>query len=91
MQIMELGRPFTGGSWCGFSSGLAVYYSETSTITATVKYFQENTSFQFKLRYRFLKDDEVKPKNIIAFLLKRLQNDEKKLSNFHVEEGEGRE
>lgn len=65
MQIMELGRPFTGGSWCGASSGHAVYFSETSTITATVKLFHspQNTNFQFKLRYRFVSDDEVR-KNV---------------------------
>ncbi|KAL0271271.1 UNVERIFIED_CONTAM: hypothetical protein PYX00_008412 [Menopon gallinae] len=58
MQIMELGRPFTGGSWCGSSSGRALYYSETSTITATVKLFYspQSTNFQFKLRYRFVSD-----------------------------------
>ncbi|KAK6645496.1 hypothetical protein RUM43_001773 [Polyplax serrata] len=61
MQIMELGRPFTGGSWCGLASGLAVYYSETSTITVTIKFFhfQDAANFQFKLRYRFLKDEQA--------------------------------
>lgn len=61
MQIMELGRPFTGGSWCGFATSLPIYYSETSTITATIKFFHfyENSNFLFKIRYRFLKDDEV--------------------------------
>lgn len=63
MQIMELGRPFTGGSWCGSSSGRALYYSETSTITATVKLFYspQSTNFQFKMRYRFVSDIQVTP------------------------------
>lgn len=40
MQMSELGRPFIGGSWCGHSTGYAVYYSETSTITVSIKVSQ---------------------------------------------------
>lgn len=36
-QLSELGRPFTGGSWCGKASGHQLYFSETSTVTASVK------------------------------------------------------
>lgn len=36
-QLSELGRPFTGGSWCGAATGPQQYYSETSTVTASVK------------------------------------------------------
>lgn len=36
-QLSELGRPFTGGSWCGAATGPNLYYSETSTVTASVK------------------------------------------------------
>lgn len=36
-QVSELGRPFTGGSWCGTASGVQQYFSETSTVTASVK------------------------------------------------------
>jgi hypothetical protein len=36
-QLSELGRPFTGGSWCGTASGHQLYFSETSTVTASVK------------------------------------------------------
>lgn len=36
-QLSELGRPFTGGSWCGAATGHQLYYSETSTVTASVK------------------------------------------------------
>lgn len=35
--MSELGRPFTGGSWCGKASGHQLYFSETSTVTASVK------------------------------------------------------
>lgn len=37
MQLSELGRPFTGGSWCGKASGHQLYFSETATVTASVK------------------------------------------------------
>lgn len=61
MQLSELGRPFTGGSWCGSSSGYAVYYSETSTITVSVKLFhaQPSTPFAFHLRYKFVSQLEA--------------------------------
>lgn len=61
MQLSELGRPFTGGSWCGTSSGPAAYYSETSTVTVTVKLFgSPQIPFAFRLRYRFVsKGDAV--------------------------------
>lgn len=58
MQLSELGRPFTGGSWCGSSSGPAAYYSETSTVTVTVKLFS-STPFKFHLRYRFVSRREA--------------------------------
>ncbi|XP_066996199.1 uncharacterized protein [Anabrus simplex] len=63
MQLSELGRPFTGGSWCGSSSGYAVYYSETSTVTASIKLFPSplhaDTPFEFQLRYKFVGRDEA--------------------------------
>lgn len=62
MEIMELGRPFTGGKWCGASNGLTVYYSETSTITVTIRlhHLLAIDSFLFKIRYRFVSDEEVR-------------------------------
>lgn len=60
MQLSELGRPFTGGSWCGSSSGPAAYYSETSTVTVSIKLFASpQLPFQFKLRYRFVSRREA--------------------------------
>ncbi|XP_025836544.1 uncharacterized protein LOC108736059 isoform X2 [Agrilus planipennis] len=60
MQLSELGRPFTGGSWCGVSSGPAAYYSETATVTASVKLFANPQSpFQFRLRFRFVSRREA--------------------------------
>ncbi|XP_038223348.1 uncharacterized protein LOC119840707, partial [Zerene cesonia] len=56
MQLSELGRPFTGGSWCGAAEGVALYYSETATVTVSVKLFRARLGepFGFKLRYKFL-------------------------------------
>ncbi|KAL3272513.1 hypothetical protein HHI36_013989 [Cryptolaemus montrouzieri] len=60
MQLSELGRPFTGGSWCGTSSGPAAYYSETSTVTVSVKLFgSPQLPFKFSLRYRFVSRREA--------------------------------
>ncbi|GLH06301.1 LOW QUALITY PROTEIN: uncharacterized protein LOC103523051 [Gryllus bimaculatus] len=63
MQLSELGRPFTGGSWCGGSTGYAVYYSETATVTVSVKLFPSpvytDTPFEFRLRYKFVGRDEA--------------------------------
>lgn len=56
MQLSELGRPFTGGSWCGESDGTALYYSETATVTVSVKLFRTRLGepFGFRLRYKFI-------------------------------------
>ncbi|CAH1956018.1 unnamed protein product [Acanthoscelides obtectus] len=64
MQLSELGRPFTGGSWCGSSSGPAAYFSETATVTVSVKLFggpgeARQPPFAFKLRYRFVAKGEA--------------------------------
>lgn len=60
MQLSELGRPFTGGSWCGSSSGPAAYYSETSTVTITIKIFASpQQPFLFRLRFRFVSRREA--------------------------------
>ncbi|XP_049874447.1 uncharacterized protein LOC126372641 [Pectinophora gossypiella] len=56
MQLAELGRPFTGGSWCGAADAAALYYSETATVTVSVKLFRARLGepFAFRLRYKFL-------------------------------------
>ncbi|XP_028025677.1 uncharacterized protein LOC114239595 [Bombyx mandarina] len=61
MQVSELGRPFTGGSWCGEADGAALYYSETATVTVSVKLFRVRLgeAFGFRLRYKFLAQREA--------------------------------
>nr|XP_018909717.1 PREDICTED: uncharacterized protein LOC109038906 [Bemisia tabaci] len=62
MQLSELGRPFTGGFWCGAASAPAVYFTETSTVTITLRLFQPPSGtqappFSFRLRYKFVGDE----------------------------------
>uniref|UniRef100_A0A8D8UFI7 CUB domain-containing protein n=1 Tax=Cacopsylla melanoneura TaxID=428564 RepID=A0A8D8UFI7_9HEMI len=63
MQISELGRPYTGGSWCGAASSYAVYFTETSTVTVTVRLHHfgvhNQTPFEFSLRYKFIRNEEA--------------------------------
>ncbi|KNC30893.1 hypothetical protein FF38_09290 [Lucilia cuprina] len=65
MQLSELGRPFTGGSWCGKATGPQLYFSETSTVTASVKVFhpprniQEEKPFEFSIRYKFISQSDA--------------------------------
>ncbi|XP_015595312.1 uncharacterized protein LOC107267765 isoform X2 [Cephus cinctus] len=61
LQLAELGRPFTGGFWCGAGEGRASYYSETSTVTASIRLFHAPPSvpFKFRLRYRFVSRNEA--------------------------------
>lgn len=59
MTLAELGRPFTGGSWCGAASGHAVYYSETATVTLTLRVHHAAAPFDFQLRYKMVADEEA--------------------------------
>lgn len=62
MQILELGRPYVGGSWCGFGptdgTAPAVYYSEAGTVTLTLRIpysgLYTTLPFAFVLRFKFL-------------------------------------
>ncbi|KAL6424082.1 hypothetical protein ACFW04_009759 [Cataglyphis niger] len=61
LQLAELGRHFTGGSWCGVGEGRASYYSETSTVTASIRLFHAPSTvpFEFRLRFRFVSRNEA--------------------------------
>ncbi|KAH8261683.1 hypothetical protein KR044_013262 [Drosophila immigrans] len=65
MQLSELGRPFTGGSWCGKATGPQLYFSETSTVTASVKVFhpprniRDEKPFEFSIRYKFISQSDA--------------------------------
>lgn len=61
MQLAELGRTFSGGSWCGPSEGQPTYFSETATVTASIRLFHAPAAvpFEFQLRYRFVSRNEA--------------------------------
>ncbi|XP_066582261.1 uncharacterized protein [Prorops nasuta] len=61
LQLGELGRHHTGGTWCGVGEGRPIYYSETSTVTASIRLFQAPSTvpFDFRLRYRFVSRNEA--------------------------------
>ncbi|CAL4068032.1 unnamed protein product [Meganyctiphanes norvegica] len=60
LDIMEPQRPHIGGSWCGGTSGNNVYFSETTSVTVTIKVPKpEHNSigekkFRTRLLYKFL-------------------------------------
>ncbi|KAL1128871.1 hypothetical protein AAG570_013405 [Ranatra chinensis] len=58
MQVTELGRPFTDGAWCGSSSSPSLYYSESTTLTLSVRLLHRQ-AFNLSLRYKFLSGDEA--------------------------------
>ncbi|CAL4084423.1 unnamed protein product, partial [Meganyctiphanes norvegica] len=65
MQISERDRPYSDGYWCGDGQGFNVYYSETSTVTITLKKFIPmdyihfeglmQSPFKFRLTYKTLR------------------------------------
>lgn len=56
MQLAELGRPFAGGAWCGAAAGYAAYFSETPTVTVSLRLVRDRpgAEFHFRMRYKFL-------------------------------------
>ncbi|CAH1738204.1 unnamed protein product [Aphis gossypii] len=67
MQILELGRPYVGGSWCGHGptdgAAPAVYYSEAGTVTLTLRVpvsgLYTTVPFAFGLRFKFLNNRQA--------------------------------
>ncbi|XP_060852827.1 uncharacterized protein LOC132930791 [Rhopalosiphum padi] len=67
MQILELGRPYVGGSWCGHGptdgAAPAVYYSEAGTVTLTLRIpvsgLYTTLPFAFGLRFKFLDNKQA--------------------------------
>ncbi|XP_073968471.1 uncharacterized protein isoform X2 [Rhodnius prolixus] len=53
VQVTELGRPLTEGGWCGQAAGPSLYYSESTTITLSLRLIH-NSPFRVDLRYKFL-------------------------------------
>ncbi|XP_063227000.1 uncharacterized protein LOC134533409 [Bacillus rossius redtenbacheri] len=65
MSVRELGRPSTGGQWCGSAWGYTVYYSETASLNLTLRLYRLSEqgigyNFDFKLAYKFLRRSEAR-------------------------------
>ncbi|KAG7198767.1 hypothetical protein KM043_001754 [Ampulex compressa] len=60
LQISEAQRPDVGGLWCGTSWGPAIYYSETSAVTISLKLLrlskdQTGFNFDFRMAYKMIR------------------------------------
>lgn len=64
MQIWEWDRPRIGGSWCGTSWGPSVYFSETRSVTVSLRLLriardQSGYNFDFKMSFKMLPKKEA--------------------------------
>ncbi|XP_033606214.1 uncharacterized protein LOC111861304, partial [Cryptotermes secundus] len=62
LQITEADRPVVGGSWCGTSWGAALYYSETRTVSLSLRLMrlardQTGYNFDYRMGYKMLPRD----------------------------------
>ena len=74
MQITERDRPYSDGYWCGDSRGFNIYYSETETVTLTLKQFipmEEYIHFSVSTKHLLFKYQTIVP-NISFDLNKNL-------------------
>ncbi|PSN38542.1 hypothetical protein C0J52_22225 [Blattella germanica] len=59
LQISEADRPVVGGSWCGTSWGAALYYSETRSVSLSLRLTrlardQTGYNFDYRMGYKML-------------------------------------
>jgi len=64
LQISEAQRPDVGGLWCGTSWGPAIYYSETSSVSITLKLLrlskdQTGFNFDFRMAYKMIRKSDA--------------------------------
>jgi len=62
LQIIEADRPVVGGSWCGTLWGAAIYYSETPTVSLSLRLMrlardQTGYNFDYRMGYKMLPRD----------------------------------
>ncbi|XP_069694968.1 uncharacterized protein [Periplaneta americana] len=62
LQISEADRPIVGGSWCGTSWGAALYYSETHSVSLSLRLTrlardQTGYNFDYRMGYKMLPRD----------------------------------
>ncbi|KAK0171076.1 hypothetical protein PV328_008838 [Microctonus aethiopoides] len=64
LQISEAQRPDVGGLWCGTSWGPAIYYSETPTVTISLRLLrlsqdQTGFNFDFRMAYKMIRKSDA--------------------------------
>ncbi|XP_051171873.1 uncharacterized protein LOC127288453 [Leptopilina boulardi] len=64
LQISEVKRPDVGGLWCGTSWGPAIYYSETPSVSITLRLFRLNKdqtgyNFDFRMAYKTIRRSDA--------------------------------
>lgn len=64
LQISEVKRPDAGGLWCGTSWGPAIYYSETPSVSITLRLFrlskdQMGFNFDFRMAYKTIRRSDA--------------------------------
>ncbi|XP_016842459.1 uncharacterized protein LOC100122993 [Nasonia vitripennis] len=64
LQISEANRPDVGGHWCGSSRGPAIYYSETSAVSITLRLLrlskdQTGFNFDFRMAYKMIRRSDA--------------------------------
>ncbi|XP_046475908.1 uncharacterized protein [Neodiprion pinetum] len=64
LQIAEAQRPDVGGLWCGTSWGPAIYYSETSSVSLTLRLLrlsndQTGYNFDFRMEYKMIRKSDA--------------------------------
>ncbi|KAL2729828.1 uncharacterized protein V1477_015639 [Vespula maculifrons] len=64
LQISEAERPDVGGLWCGTTRDPAIYYSETSSVSITLKLLrlskdQKAFNFDFRMAYKMIRKSDA--------------------------------
>ncbi|XP_023290102.1 uncharacterized protein LOC105700757 [Orussus abietinus] len=64
LQISEAQRPDVGGLWCGTSWGPSMYYSETSSVSITLRLLrlsrdQTGYNFDFRMAYKMIRRSDA--------------------------------
>lgn len=64
LQISEAHRPDVGGLWCGTSWSTEIYYSETPSVSITLRLFRLNKdqtgfNFDFRMAYKMIRKKDA--------------------------------
>ncbi|XP_023245577.1 uncharacterized protein LOC106637106 [Copidosoma floridanum] len=73
LQISELNRPDVGGHWCGTSRDPTNYYSETSSVSMTLRLLrlskdQTGFNFDFRMAYKMIRHADAVVRYVNPFV-----------------------